>query len=123
MKFEGEYLYGKKIKGKFYIKGRLEFDGKFLYDRKWNGKGYDEHGNIIYELNNGDGKVKEYKFGNFEFEGEYLKGKKHGMDMLKNMILLIIFWNLKVNIKMEKDKNIVILKNNIETSEETITEI
>ena len=78
MKFEGEYLYGKKIKGKFYIKGRLEFDGKFLYDRKWNGKVYDEHGNIIYELNNGDGKVKEYKFGNFEFEGEYLKGKKHG---------------------------------------------
>ena len=28
--------------------------------KKWNGKGYDENGNVIYELINGNGKVKEY---------------------------------------------------------------
>ena len=28
-------------------------------NKKWNGKGYDENGNIIYELNNRNGKIKE----------------------------------------------------------------
>ncbi|MBR6840349.1 MAG: hypothetical protein IKM82_07145, partial [Oscillospiraceae bacterium] len=49
LKFEGEYLYGHKIKGKYYIKGNLEYDGEFLFDKKWNGKGYDKNGNIIYD--------------------------------------------------------------------------
>ena len=57
----------------------MEYQGEFRYDRKWNGKGYDENGNIIYELINGNGKVKEYDIdGKLEFEGEYLKGKKNG---------------------------------------------
>ena len=34
---------------------------------------------IIYELNNGNGKVKEYKDGELEFEGEYLNGKRNGI--------------------------------------------
>ena len=38
----------------------IEFEGEYLYDKKWNGKGYDENGNIIYQLINGNGKVKEY---------------------------------------------------------------
>ena len=55
----------------------MEFEGEFLFDYKWNGKGYDENGNIIYELINGNGKVKEYnKNGKLIFEGEYLNGKK-----------------------------------------------
>ena len=57
----------------------LEYEGKYLFDKKWNGKGYDENGNIIYELINGTGKVKEYnEFGELQFEGEYLNGKKNG---------------------------------------------
>ena len=28
-------------------------------NKKWNVKGYDENGNIIYELNNRNGKIKE----------------------------------------------------------------
>ena len=37
------------------------------------------NGNIIYELINGNGKVKEYDFGYIlRFEGEYLNGKKNG---------------------------------------------
>ena len=66
---------------KKYIKGRLEFDGEYLFDRKWNGKGYDEKGNIIYELINGNGKIKEYNELNedcLEYEGEYLNGKRNG---------------------------------------------
>ena len=58
----------------------MEYEGEFLYDKKWNGKGYDENGNIIYELMNGNGKVKEFNSinGELEFEGEYLNGKKNG---------------------------------------------
>ena len=101
MKFEGEYLNGKKngkvkeynqkgklifegefknnyrSKGKEFVKERLEFEGEYLFNKKWNGKGYDEEGNIIYELKNGNGKVKEYDdYGHLEFEGEYLNGIK-----------------------------------------------
>ena len=82
--FEGEYLYGHKLKGKEYVNGILEFEGEYLYDKKWNGKGFDKKGNIVYKLNKGTGNVKEYQafsgqFGpNTTFEGEYLNGKKHG---------------------------------------------
>ena len=78
IKFEGEYLYGYERKGKEYINGRLEYEGEYINGKKWNGKGYDENGNIIYELINGNGKVKEYYSYNdkLKFEGEYLNGKK-----------------------------------------------
>ena len=58
--FEGEYLNNRKKKGRCYLHGILEYEGEFLYGIKWNGKGYDEKGNIIYELNNGCGRIKEY---------------------------------------------------------------
>ena len=74
--FEGEYLYNHRIKGKIYLNNKLEYEGEILFDKKYNGKGYDEMGNITYELNNGNGKVKEYNYdGKLEFEGEYLDGK------------------------------------------------
>ena len=76
--FDGEYLYDFKIKGKNYLDGKLEYEGDYLYNKKFNGKGYDKNGNIIYELINGTGKVKEYnKFTNqLIFDGEYLNGKE-----------------------------------------------
>ena len=40
--------------------GKLEYEGEYLYQRKWHGRGYDENNNIIYELNNGNGKCKRY---------------------------------------------------------------
>jgi len=80
--FEGEYLYDKKRTGKAFINGRLEYEGEYLNDKKWNGKGYDEKGNLIYQLNNGNGQIKEYNYDtdNFglKFEGEYLNGKRNG---------------------------------------------
>ena len=40
-------------------------------------KGYDKNGNIIYELNQGNGKIKEFNIQDkLIFEGEYLNGKK-----------------------------------------------
>ena len=83
LRFEGEYIYGFKISGKEYINGRLEYEGEYYYNKKWNGKGYDENGNIIYELINGKGKVKEFDTnGILEFEGEYLKGEKSGKGII-----------------------------------------
>ena len=71
--FEGDYLYSMKLKGKEYINGKLEYVGEYLYNKKWNGKEYDENGKIISELKNGNGNVKEYDDnGYLEFEGEYL---------------------------------------------------
>ena len=77
--FEGEYLYGHERKGKKYIKGILEFEGEYLFDRKWDGKGYDENGNIIYEIKNGKGTIKEYDFDRrLIYEGGCLNGKRNG---------------------------------------------
>ena len=57
----------------------MEYEGEFRYDYKYNGRGYDENGNVIYELINGKGKVKEYDYqGKIKFEGEYLNGKRNG---------------------------------------------
>ena len=70
-------MYNYRNKGKFYVKDKLEYEGTFLYNEKWNGKGYDENGNIIYELKNGNGKVKEYNnYGELIFEGVYINGKR-----------------------------------------------
>ena len=57
----------------------MEYEGEFRYFRKWNGKGYDGNGNIIYELINGNGYVKEYNDdGELIFEGKYLNDKRNG---------------------------------------------
>ena len=62
--FEGEYLYNFKLKGKFYINKKLEYEVEYLFNKKYNRKGLDKNGNgnIIYELNNENGKFKEYDF-------------------------------------------------------------
>ncbi len=92
MIFEGKYLYDEKIRGKRYINGNLEYEGDYLYEKKWNGKGYDENGNIIYELINGNGKVKEYDNDDvLIFDGEYLDGKKYGKGKEYNSLGKLIF--------------------------------
>ena len=57
----------------------MEYEGDYII-KKYNGKGYGEDGNIIYELKNGTGIIKEYDNYNskFEFEGEYLNGLRNG---------------------------------------------
>ena len=77
--FEGEYLFGQRKKGIEYVNGIKEYEGEYLLNKKWNGLGYDENGKILYQIKNGNGKVKEYfPNGNIKYEGEYKKGKKEG---------------------------------------------
>ena len=60
--FEGEYLNGKRNgKGKEYDSyGTLLFVGEYLNVDRWNGKGFHGLNNIVYELKNGKGVIKEY---------------------------------------------------------------
>ena len=79
--FEGEFLNGQKNrKGKeYYFDGNLKFEGNYKINRRWAGKGYDPFNNLIYELKDGKGLIKEYdKDGIKIFEGEYLNGQKNG---------------------------------------------
>ena len=79
LRYEGDYLYDHIITGKEFIKGKLEYEGDFLFDKKWNGKGYDENGNIKYQLINGNGTVEEYNDkSDVVYIGEYLNGKRDG---------------------------------------------
>ena len=76
---EGEYLNGKK-NGKYvsyYKEGKILFEGEYLNGKKWNIKEYDFNGNIIYELKEGKGYLKEFFF-KMIFEGEYLNGERNG---------------------------------------------
>ena len=78
--FEGEYLNGERNgKGKAYDwKGNLLFEGEYHNGKRWNGKGYDANGNVVYELKDGKGYVKEYYEGKLYFECEYVNGEKNG---------------------------------------------
>ena len=87
LRFEGEYLNGKRNgKGKEYFKGRfgdfhgsVKFQGEYINDYRYNGKIFDENGNLVGELKNGNskGKVKEGDECGY-FEGEYINGKRNG---------------------------------------------
>ena len=50
-----------------------------MNNKKRNGKVYNNKNNIIYELKNGKGFLKEYNDDiELEFEGEYLNGERNG---------------------------------------------
>ena len=50
LKFDGEYLYGYKIKGKQYVNDKLEYEGEYLFDNIFNGKFYDKSGNKKFKF-------------------------------------------------------------------------
>ena len=57
----------------------MKFEGEYLYGRKWFGKGYNISNEVIYELKNGNGYAKKYNSDNIlKFEGEYKNGEKKG---------------------------------------------
>ena len=79
LKFDGEYLYGKRNgKGKeYYLSGRLKFEGNYINgERNGKGKEYYLSGKIIFEgeyLYGHKIKGKEYDMnGKLIFNGEYL---------------------------------------------------
>ena len=77
--FDGEYKNDEKYKGKFYKNNESEFEGEFKNGEKWTGKRYDKDGNIVYQLINGYGNIKEFDVdGDLIFEREYSNGKRNG---------------------------------------------
>ena len=75
-------------------------------------KRFDENGNIIYELTNGNGKVKEYNDReSLIFEVEYLNWKCHGKgrEYLCNKVVLEGYY--KDGKKMGKEKIIITVAN------------
>ena len=80
IKFSGDYLNGKRNgTGKEYYKSIVLFEGEYLNGKKWNGKGYSKNGNLLYELKDGNGFVKEYDIkSEILFEGYYKDGERNG---------------------------------------------
>ena len=54
------------------------FEGEYLNGKKWKGKGYDNLKNLVYELNDGKGYIKKCWFNDVLFEGEYLNCERNG---------------------------------------------
>ena len=72
-----------------------------MFNKKWDGKGYDETGNIIYELHNGNGTFKEYYHNNnIESEGECLNGKLNGKGKEYNIRGILLFEGEYLNGKL-----------------------
>ena len=79
--YEGEYLNVKRNgKGKeYYDKNKLKFEGEYLYGKKWKGIGYEKSKIFLYELKNGQGFVQEFnEYNSIKFEGEYSNGERNG---------------------------------------------
>ena len=95
LKYEGEYLNGKwNGKGKefYYYNGKLIFEGEYLNGKRWNGKGYNKEGKKDFEINEGNGNVKEYNdYDELEYEGEYLNGERNGKGKEYNKYDQLIF--------------------------------
>ena len=126
IKFEGEYLQGKKLNGKgydengnlifrlengqvteYYYEIKYKFEGEYYNGRRWNGRGYEYNGFQDFEIKNGIGKGKLYDYYcNLLFEGEFINGKKNGKGKEYNPArkLLIYEENLEMEKRMEKEK-------------------
>ena len=56
-----------------------KYEAEIFRGKLWNGKLYDLNNNIIYEIKEGKGKIKEFNNeGILIFEGELLNGDKNG---------------------------------------------
>ena len=80
--FQGEIIHECEYNGnkmKRIYKGKLTFDGEYLNGKIWNAKGYDENGNVTYEIKDGKGIKRDYNTNRkLVFEGEYLNGERNG---------------------------------------------
>ena len=85
LRFEGEYLYNQRRKGKYYIINNLEYEGEYIYNKKWDGKGYDETNYKTYTDKfyytkakyNRPKTASEFALRNFSnYENNYLKLRK-----------------------------------------------
>ena len=83
-----KYKDGKRNgKGKeFYSNKKIKFEGEYLDGKRWKGKGYDPNGNLEFGMEKGLGYIKEYfSNGKVKLEGKYVNGVKHGFFKLYNI--------------------------------------
>ena len=86
--FNDEF-FKRKVKKEYYDNGKLKFEGEYLNGKKWNGKGFNINNEKVYEIKNGNELVKEYNNeGKIIFVGEYLNGERNGKG--KNILIMII---------------------------------
>ena len=77
---------------KYWSSCQILFDGECLKDKIWNGKGFDEDNEVIFEIKDGKGTIKEYYDNdNIKFEGEINNGEKNGKDKEYNDKEEVIF--------------------------------
>ncbi len=86
------------------------FEGEYLKGKKRNGKGYDMKGNLVYELTNGKGHIKEYESSDnyLKYEYDFLNGEK--MEKEKYIITkekLFLMENIETIKKVDMVKNII----------------
>ena len=111
--FEGNYLNGKKNgKAKEYLfwNCKLHFEGEYFNGKRWNGKEYDTvDNNIIYEIRNGKGFLKEYSMLGPLFEGEYVSGERNGKGKEYDRGTLMYEGEFLNEKKVGKEKNMIIM--------------
>ena len=86
--FEGKLINGKiNGKGKEYYaldpnegKLRIKFEGNYLNGKRWNGIGYNLIWKPDFEIKDGNGIIKEYHYinGKIKFKCEYSRGRING---------------------------------------------
>ena len=76
--FEGKYINGEKNGNGIEYNPDGKFVGEYINGKKWNGKGINKKGDILYDIINGYGTIREYEDGNLIYEGGYLNGMRHG---------------------------------------------
>ena len=64
LRFEREYLNGlRNGKGKeYYDNNKIKFEGDYMNGKIWNGKGFNNYGNMEFEIKQGKGNIKEYNY-------------------------------------------------------------
>ena len=109
IKFEGNYLDGER-EGEgieYFENGKIKFKGEFTEGKRKKGKGFNIKGEVVYEIKDGEGNIKQYDFRDkIEFEGEYKNcqywnGKRNIYNNKGNIKIENFYTEGKINLKKE----------------------
>jgi len=98
--FEGEYRNGKRNgKGReYHSNGKIKFEGEYLNGRKWNGKIYRDNGLKDFEIKKGVEKSNDRsKFVGEYFDGERWNGKVYEYDCNGKLIFESQYLNGRID--------------------------
>ena len=113
IKFEGNYIDGER-EGEgieYFENGKIKFKGEYSKGKEKNGKGFNIKGEVVYEIQNGEGNIKEYDFrDHLEFDGEYKNyqywnGKRSIYNKKGELKFELFYTEGMINQKKEYDEN------------------